>query len=87
MIKKDGVLYNNRCDGFISSAFKPLNSKIMVYVEETEEWIINFLQEKQLQIMSSQSIPLPENICRFKSSCFKESQGRYTLVNTLGVYG
>jgi hypothetical protein len=52
MIKDGRSIYNRWIVGFISSAFKPLNLKSYVYVEETEELIINFLQENLPDNMS-----------------------------------
>jgi hypothetical protein len=76
--------------GFISSAFKPLNSKNnqWFYVDENEELSYQFPSEKPSDYVS-QSLPYTgKHFVGFKEAlAFKESQGRYTLVNTLGYMG
>ncbi len=76
--------------GFISTAFKPINSEhqLWFYVDENEELLYQFPSEKSLDYVSH-SLPFTGKFfIGFKEAlAFKESQGKYNLVNSLGYLG
>ncbi len=76
--------------GFISSAFKPLNSKNhkWFYVDESEELLYQFPSEKPSDYVNLSLPYVGKHFVGFKEAvAFKESQGNYSLVNTLGYMG
>ncbi len=76
--------------GFISSAFKPLESlnHNWFYVSENEELLYQFPSEKPSDYINK-SIPfIGKYFIGFKEAiAFKESQGKYGMVNSLGYLG
>jgi hypothetical protein len=76
--------------GFISSAFKPINTlnQKWFHVSENEELLYQFPSEKPSDYIN-QSLPyLGKHFIGFKEAiAFKESQGQYRLVNSLGYMG
>ena len=76
--------------GFISAAFKPLGTIIQdgFHVNENEELLYQFPSQKSSDYIN-QSIPfLGKHFVGFKEAvAFKESQGQYRLVNSLGYMG
>lgn len=76
--------------GFISSAFKPIESfnHNWFYVDENEELLYQFPSEKPSDYINT-SIPFTgKYFIGFKEAiAFKESQGKYSKVNSLGYLG
>lgn len=76
--------------GLISTAFKPLNSENhqWFYVDENEELLYQFPSEKPSDY-TNLSLPFTGKFfIGFKEAiAFKESQGKYDLVNSLGYMG
>ena len=76
--------------GFISSAFKPLNSKNhqWFYVDESEELLYQFPSEKPSDYVNLSLPYIGKHFVGFKEAvAFKESQGKYNKVNSLGYLG
>lgn len=76
--------------GFISSAFKPLNSKNhqWFYVDENEELLYQFPSEKPSDYVNLSLPYIGKHFIGFKEAvAFKESQGKYDKVNSLGYLG
>lgn len=76
--------------GFISSAFKPLNSKNhqWFYVDENEELLYQFPSEKPSDYVNLSLPYIGKHFVGFKEAvAFKESQGKYDKVNSLGYLG
>lgn len=76
--------------GFISTAFKPINSENhkWFYVDANEELLYQLPSEKPSDYVSL-SLPFTGKFfIGFKEAlAFKESQGKYNKVNTLGYLG
>ena len=76
--------------GFISSAFKPLESlnHKRLYVSEKEELLYQFPSEKPSDYIG-QTLPfIGKHFVGFKEAIgIRESQGQYHLVNSLGYMG
>jgi hypothetical protein len=76
--------------GFISSAFKPLESlnHKRLYVSEKEELLYQFPSEKPSDYIG-QTLPfIGKHFIGFKEAIgIRESQGQYHLVNSLGYMG
>lgn len=76
--------------GFISTAFKPINSKNhqWFYVDAKEELLYQFPSEKSSDYVSL-SLPFTGKFfIGFKEAIgFRESQGKYNKVNSLGYMG
>ena len=76
--------------GFISLSFKPLNSKThnWFYVDENEELNYQFPSLKSSDYVSLSLPYIGKHFIGFKEAlAFKESQGKYNKVNTLGYLG
>ena len=76
--------------GFISSAFKPLESlnHNWFYVSENEELLYQFPSEKPSDYINIKIPFTGKYFIGFKEAvAFKESQGRYTMINSLGYLG
>ena len=76
--------------GFISSAFKPIESSNhkRLYVSEKEELLYQFPSEKPSDYIG-QTLPfIGKHFIGFKEAIgIRESQGQYHLVNSLGYMG
>ena len=76
--------------GFISSAFKPLESlnHNWFYVSENEELLYQFPSEKPSDYINIKIPFTGKYFIGFKEAvAFKESQGRYNMINSLGYLG
>lgn len=76
--------------GFISSAFKPLDTanQKWFHVNENEELLYQFPSEKSSDYVSLSLPYIGKHFIGFREAiAFKESQGKYNLVNSLGYMG
>jgi hypothetical protein len=76
--------------GFISSAFKPINTlnQKWFHVGENEELLYQFPSEKPSDYINQYLPYIGKHFIGFKEAiAFKESQGQYRLVNSLGYMG
>lgn len=76
--------------GFISSAFKPLNSKNhqWFYVDESEELLYQFPSEKPSDYVNLSLPYIGKHFVGFKEAiAFRESRGNYDKINSLGYIG
>lgn len=76
--------------GFISSAFKPVNSQNQkwFYVDAGEELLYQFPSEKPSDYINLSLPFIGKHFIGFKEAIgFKESQGKYHMVNSLGYMG
>ena len=75
---------------FISSAFKPINSEnhSWFYLDQNSEYIYQFPSEKPNDYLNIKLPFTAKYFIGFKEAIgFKESQGKYKLVNSLGYMG
>lgn len=76
--------------GFFSTAFKPINSENhpWFYLDENSEYVYQFPSEKPDDYLNTKLPYTAKYFIGFKEAIgFKESQGKYRLVNTLGYMG
>ena len=76
--------------GFVSTAFKPINSEShpWFYLDENSEYVYQFPSEKPDDYSNTKLPFTAKYFIGFKEAIgFKESQGKYRLVNTLGYMG
>lgn len=76
--------------GFISSAFKPINTlnQKWFHVNENEELLFQFPSENASDYFNHSLPYIGKHFIGFREAiAFKESQGKYNLVNSLGYMG
>ena len=76
--------------GFFSTAFKPVNSENhpWFYLDENSEYVYQFPSEKPDDYLNIKLPFTAKYFIGFKEAIgFKESQGKYKLVNSLGYMG